>query len=381
MARAAAAHGFVRRARALAAGIAGLDGGYTLQVAEHGVQTPEAAAAKDGDLLIGHGEKGPGEGRELRVGARGDTLHSASAGHGRLRIASTLPPSDRIAVIPPTPPPMSANGSVTGFVRGVAQRLSGIGLTRTAAALSFTTVLGLVPLFTVAFVYVARYPLFDHWLSALERFLVRHLLPGSGAAIRPYLDEFTAKAGEPAGRRHPDRRDHRRAARSRPSSTRSTRSGACAARRSLVRRLFVLWTRHHPRPARHRGGRLLDQLAARGVAGRRTRDHAGGRRRWARRSRSRSPRCSSRCCTPSCRRVACRCEPRSSAVWWQRCAFEAAKRGFVLYVTNVPTYQRVYGAWPLLPLFLVWIFVSWVIVLFGAAVTATLVEGPPRGEA
>ena len=59
-------------------------------------------------------------------------------------------------------------------------------------------------------------------------------------------------------------------------------------------------------------------------------------------------------------------------------AFEAAKRGFVLYVTNVPTYQRVYGAVAVLPLFLVWIFVSWIVVLFGAAVTATLVEGPPR---
>jgi len=33
-----------------------------------------------------------------------------------------------------------------------------------------------------------------------------------------------------------------------------------------------------------------------------------------------------------------------------------------------------------LPLFLVWIFVSWVVVLFGAAITATLTEGPPRGR-
>ena len=37
------------------------------------------------------------------------------------------------------------------LVSGVVQRLSVGGLMRTAAALSFTTVLGLVPLFTVAF--------------------------------------------------------------------------------------------------------------------------------------------------------------------------------------------------------------------------------------
>jgi membrane protein len=61
--------------------------------------------------------------------------------------------------------------------------------------------------------------------------------------------------------------------------------------------------------------------------------------------------------------------------------FEAAKRGFVLYVTNVPTYQRVYGAVAVLPLFLVWIFVSWIVVLFGAAVSATLAEGAPRKRA
>ena len=59
-------------------------------------------------------------------------------------------------------------GPVT-FVRGVVARLTGVGMARTAAALSFTTVLGLVPLFTVAFVYIARYPLFQQWLDALER--------------------------------------------------------------------------------------------------------------------------------------------------------------------------------------------------------------------
>jgi membrane protein len=61
--------------------------------------------------------------------------------------------------------------------------------------------------------------------------------------------------------------------------------------------------------------------------------------------------------------------------------FEFAKYGFRLYVTTVPTYQMVYGALSALPLFLVWIYVSWVVVLVGAAVTATLAEGGSRRNA
>jgi membrane protein len=61
-------------------------------------------------------------------------------------------------------------------------------------------------------------------------------------------------------------------------------------------------------------------------------------------------------------------------------AFEAAKRGFAAYVAAVPTYQVVYGALAALPLFLLWIYLSWFIILTGAAITATLMEGPPRGR-
>jgi membrane protein len=60
--------------------------------------------------------------------------------------------------------------------------------------------------------------------------------------------------------------------------------------------------------------------------------------------------------------------------------FEVAKYGFRFYITTMPTYQLVYGALSALPLFLVWIYVSWVVVLIGAAVTATLAEGRPRGR-
>ena len=92
------------------------------------------------------------------------------------------------------------------FVRGVFARLAGVGLARTAAALSYATVLNLVPLFTVAFVYVARYPLFQQWLDALERFLLKHMLPGSESVVRSYLDPVRREGRRPAGREHRLRR-------------------------------------------------------------------------------------------------------------------------------------------------------------------------------
>jgi membrane protein len=55
-------------------------------------------------------------------------------------------------------------------------------------------------------------------------------------------------------------------------------------------------------------------------------------------------------------------------------AIEGAKHGFAFYLTQVPTYRLVYGALAALPLFLIWIYLCWLIVLAGAAITATLAE-------
>jgi membrane protein len=53
-------------------------------------------------------------------------------------------------------------------------------------------------------------------------------------------------------------------------------------------------------------------------------------------------------------------------------AFEIAKRAFAAYLTRFPTYTLIYGAFATIPIFLVWLYLSWVVVLAGATLTAML---------
>ena len=51
---------------------------------------------------------------------------------------------------------------------------------------------------------------------------------------------------------------------------------------------------------------------------------------------------------------------------------ELAKKLLVIYIGLMPTYSMVYGAFAIVPILLVWIYVAWVIVLLGAVIAAYL---------
>ena len=53
---------------------------------------------------------------------------------------------------------------------------------------------------------------------------------------------------------------------------------------------------------------------------------------------------------------------------------ELAKKVLALYLAQMPTYSAIYGAFSAVPILLVWIYVAWVVVLLGAVVTASLPE-------
>ena len=84
-----------------------------------------------------------------------------------------------------------------------------------------------------------------------------------------------------------------------------------------------------------------------------------------------------------------RCVPNTFVRWshaWVGGLFVAAgiglaKKVLSFYLSNVPTYSMIYGAFATLPILLVWIYVAWIIVLLGAVIAAylpSLLAGVPR---
>ena len=59
--------------------------------------------------------------------------------------------------------------------------------------------------------------------------------------------------------------------------------------------------------------------------------------------------------------------------------FECLKAGFGLYLSHFPSYQAIYGALATVPIFLLWMYLFWVVVLVGAEVAAAAPEW--RGSA
>jgi len=69
--------------------------------------------------------------------------------------------------------------------------------------------------------------------------------------------------------------------------------------------------------------------------------------------------------------------PKSSAAIGALVAtvlFEIARYGFAIYVTTFTNYRLVYGALAVLPTFLAWLYITWLVILFGVVISYILTQ-------
>lgn len=246
-----------------------------------------------------------------------------------------------------------------------------------AASLAFTTLLSLVPLLTIALALASPFPVFSEFSVQFKIFLLTHLAPeAAGKIITVYMQQFSDNAG------------------------RLTAAGvtflaltAMALMLTIDRAFNAIWRVSRPRPLLNRlliywavltlgplligaGLSLTSWLvgASMGFA----RALPGGARALLGVA---SVLPVAVAFTLMFMIVPNRPVPWAHAAAGGLCAaiaFELASRGFGLYIARFSTYKLVYGAFAAIPIFLVWIYISWLVVLAGAVLAASLCDWTPR---
>ena len=86
-----------------------------------------------------------------------------------------------------------------GFLVLVAERFRRHEGAQNAAALTYTTLLSLVPLMAVSLAVFSAFPVADRVYDTIQMFLFRNFVPASGEVLQLYLSQFIAKASHLTG--------------------------------------------------------------------------------------------------------------------------------------------------------------------------------------
>ncbi len=85
------------------------------------------------------------------------------------------------------------------FLRYVASRFIEDNCARTAAALSYTTLLSLVPLLAVVFSILAFFPLFASLIDDIQRYIFSNFVPASSEQLQRHFQQFVETAASSGG--------------------------------------------------------------------------------------------------------------------------------------------------------------------------------------
>jgi membrane protein len=258
------------------------------------------------------------------------------------------------------------------FMRVVAKRFSDDHCMQIASSLTFTTLLAIVPLITVALTVISAFPVFAALTRQLQAFLLENILPQSAHLIAKYGEQFTANAAQ------------------------LTAVGIAflaitailllltierafnqiwrvQRTRATVQRVFIYWALLTIGPVLLGASlSLTSWLVSLSLGVVKEIPGAGvGLLRIVPVALIWLALTLLYLAMPN-RRVLIRDAAVGGLL--AALAFEAMKRGFALYITQFPTYKLVYGAFASAPIFLLWVYISWLVVLSGALVVAVLPE-------
>lgn len=257
-----------------------------------------------------------------------------------------------------------------GFARFLARRMSCLRVLQISGSLTFTTLLALVPLFTIALTVLSAFPVFSDYSARFKIMLLSTLVPEfAGKVITVYMRQFADNAEK-------------------LTAAGIVMLGVTALMlMSTIERTFnAIWGVRRGRPWLQQsmvywtvltlgplvlGGSLLSW-------------------RWlfkATRLEKNLPLLASLLEAGGTivltalvlallyRIVPNRFVPFRHAVWGALVTavlLELTKMGFGFYIGQVASYQLVYGAFASVPIFLLWVYCLWLVVLAGAVFTSAL---------
>jgi membrane protein len=256
------------------------------------------------------------------------------------------------------------------FARQVVKRFEQDRCQRVAGALSFTTMLAIVPLTAVMLAVLSLAPGFSTWMTVIQDFIYSNFVPAAGEAVQKYLTQFASKAG-------------------RLTAVGLLFLGATAVMlmATIEHALNDIWRVANTRKLLHRflAYWALLTLGPMLVAGSLTLTSKLFTLPFLGRAEVTLLREVLDVVLPLVFEFGAvvllyTVVPNVQVLWrnalvgglFAAMLLEIAKYLFAATMKYFTTYQVIYGAIAVLPIFLVWIYISWVIILLGAIVTATL---------
>lgn len=256
------------------------------------------------------------------------------------------------------------------FGRFVLKRFLGDRLFEAAGALSYTTAFALVPLSMVVFGVLSAFPVFDAWSDSLTKYIFANFVPSAANAVSGYLTDFSS------------------------NTSKLTAAGALALIVSLLVTLTSveavfnrIWRVPTARPKFSRflvywTVLTLGALVAATSLALLTRffalaifETAPGR--WLEALLLRA--------TPMAIELLAfaavfKVVPHRTVKWRHAFAgaalsvflFECVKSGLALYLGSFDSYQKIYGAIAFVPILMLWIFLGWSSILFGASFASSM---------